>query len=232
MKSSNRTMAQQHSEIVKLMMDGDRHKPQHMRATSRGVGGSITAAHKLMFDLFNWFGPALNQHVSQPWAAEELANTLVRDPWSDSPEFGRRYRIWYNAAELGMVQVIVAGTDWFHHPDRYREHPEAEAIVSLSWMRFVPYDDALSFIAGISRLMGRVVDQERFQENAEMAATAAMTRYLWETMLAEGEYIPDFYWRARGPFEGLRLTTAHWAESGIDPFIKWAGDRSWHGQEE
>jgi len=113
------TMEQQWSKVVKLMTEGDRHRPQHYRPKSvrdSGFNSLIMETHEVMFDHFDWFGPALNQQVSEPWSVEEIADTLVRDMRSDSPEFGRRYRVWYNAAEMGTVQVTVSGMDSLFHP--------------------------------------------------------------------------------------------------------------------
>jgi len=222
------TVEQQWSKVVKLMREGERHRPRHDRPNSLRNGeydSLIMESHEVIFDHFNWFGPALNQQVSEPWAVEEVADTLVRDIRSDSPEFGRRYRVWYNAAEMGTVQITVSGMDSFFHPEKYRENPEAEAIVDLSWMRFVPYLDAQSFVSGLALLMGDWVDYDTSHAAAEAAATAALAEYLWETMRSEDEYVPDFDWRVKGPFKVLRLTTDHWAEGGIDPFVAWNGDR-------
>lgn len=59
-----------------------------------------------------------------------------------------------------------------------------------------------------------------------------MTEHLWETMRAEDEYVPDFDWRVKSPFKVLRMTTDHWKEGGIDPFVQWNGDRSWGGEDD
>jgi len=97
-------------------------------------------------------------------------------------------------------------------------------------MRFLPYRDALSFISGIALLMGDWVDYDTSHAAAASSATTAMTEYLWETMRSEHEYVPDFDWRVKGPFKVLRMTTDHWKEGGIDPFVQWNGDRSWGGE--
>ncbi|CAH2407930.1 hypothetical protein [Mesorhizobium escarrei] len=227
-----RVVHSNYDRIKNLIEEGKRHKPHHQQPKSLIEGGAvetfITAAHEVLFDDFRWFGAALNQHVAEPWAVEELNDTDVQG--IDGPEVGRRYQVYYNACRMGTVQVTIGGHTWIFRPETFADNREARVEVDLNYLRFVPYNDAHSLISTVALFVGKFGDDgDAARAEASAVATAALTRHLWESVRN-----PDidmcFEFRTDGPYELLRGTSDHWKAEGIDPFETWGGDRSWADQ--
>lgn len=226
-----RVIHNNYSGIKKAIEEGERHKPVHQQPKSLVEGGAvksfITAAHEVLFEDFTWFGAVLNQHVAEPWAVEELNDTDVHG--IDGPEVGRRYQLYYNACKMGTMQVTAGGHEWILRPDTFAENRQARVEVELSYLRFVPYGDAHSLISSIVLFIGGFGDDgDGARAKASAVASAELTRHLWESV-RNPDFDMDFEFRTEGPYELLRETIDHWKANGIDPFEKWAGDRSWGG---
>ncbi|RWG50502.1 MAG: hypothetical protein EOQ62_04315 [Mesorhizobium sp.] len=212
---------------IKSAIEGERHVPKHQQPKSisdSGVKSRITAAHEMLFEDFRWFGTMLNRHVSDPWSIEELPDTEIRDISSEGPEYGRRYRVYYNSCEMGSVQVTVGGFDWIMQPEKFAANRQARVLIDLDYLRFVPYGDAHSLVSAIILHVGKFEDYETANARASAKATAALTEHLWEAVRVP-EAVLDFEHRTDGTYELVRHTTDHWKEGGIDPFEKWGGDR-------
>ena len=220
-----------YSGIKAQIEEGERHKPQHQQPVSLVAGGAIaswiTPAHETLFDDFRWFGAVLNQHVAKPWSIEELNDTSARG--YDAPDIGRQYHVWYNACRIGRMQV-TCGHYPIMEPERFADNRQARVEVELNYLRFVPYDDALSLISQIVLFIGRFdfEDGERSRVLARGEAADVLVGHLWEAV-RQTDIDPHFEYSIQGPYELLRDTVDHWTTSGIDPFEKWGGDRSWEG---
>lgn len=223
-----RTLFKDYAGIISQIREGERRAPRHKQPESiRGAGWDrfVTPAHEVVYEDFRWFGAMLNHQASEPWSIEELPDVLVRSVnHIDEPDVGRRYSVHYNACDMGTLQVTVGGIRHLLDPEAFASEPCALVLVELSYLRFVPFEDVLSLLAAIGKLLGRFEDAEAAYKAAVADATPALTAYLWEAMRME-ESVPDFYHRVEGPYERVRLTTTHWQTSGIDPFLKWNGDR-------
>ncbi|AWC22030.1 hypothetical protein CO731_01486 [Aminobacter sp. MSH1] len=217
----------QNSGMVAAIEDGERHVPVHQLPASiceKGVRSFITPAHHILFDDFKWFGVMLNRHIADPWAVEELRDTEIRDYVSDGPEYGRRYRVFYNACEMGTLQVSIGGIGWITSPEKFEEEREARALLELDYLRFVPHDDAHSLVAAVELFIGKFSDGEVAREHASLRASRSLTAHLWES-IRKPEVAQSFEYRASGPYDLVRHTSQHWLKNGIDPFERWKGDR-------
>ncbi|RUW49791.1 hypothetical protein EOA32_21405 [Mesorhizobium sp. M1A.F.Ca.ET.072.01.1.1] len=217
------------SAIRLAILEGERHKPKHDQPKSLIEGGAvrsfITAAHEVLFDDFRWFGAVLNQHLSEGWAIEEINDTDVRS--FDGPEVGRRYRVFYNACQMGTIQVTVGGSDWIFHPEEFADNRKARVGLELDYLRFVPFGAAHSLVTTLALYVGQFShDSEGARERASTIANSALAGHLWESVRTP-DIDTTFEFRSEGPYELLRHIVAHWKSSGIDPFEKWDGDRSW-----
>ena len=145
--------------IISQIQEGERRAPQHKSPQSiRGLGWDsfITVAHEVVYEDFRWFGAMLNHHVSEPWSIEELPDGLVRSvDHIDEPDIGRRYRVHYNACDMGTLQVTVGGIRHFLDPAAFASNPCALSLIELRYLRFVPFEDVLSLLAAIGKLLGR-----------------------------------------------------------------------------
>ena len=220
------TLRQEYANIIRQIEDGERLPPDHQPPKSirdSGFETFITPAHQVFFEHFKWFGVMMNHKTSDPWCIEELPDTLVRDYQSDSPEIGRRYRVFYNACNMGTLQVLPAG-DVLKDIEDWKNAPEAHAILQLNYLQFVPWDEAAALVRAVEVLMGRFEDYDAAWARASAAATAALSAHLWEVVRVP-DIAMDFYHSTHGPYDTVRETNARWESSGLDPMEKWSGDR-------
>ncbi|RWQ80741.1 MAG: hypothetical protein EOS85_15845 [Mesorhizobium sp.] len=212
--------------IKKEIEDGERHPPEHKQPNALAEGGVktyVTRADEIVFDDFQWFGTMMNRDVADPWAIEEMEDTEIRDFGSEAPEYGRRYRVYYNACDMGTLQVRSDGFDVLND-ERFAANRRAKALLELHNLRFVPYDDALSLVRAVVLHLGPFEDREKAWDTASAEATATLSGHLWETVRV-ADTVMTFDHRTSGPYELVRRTTDHWKKCDIDPFEKWGGDR-------
>ncbi|MHA6731579.1 hypothetical protein [Devosia sp. A369] len=220
----------EYKRLIEQLEGGERLPPEHDRpvsVTDNGFESFATAGVRAVFEGFEYFGTMMNREVADPWTIEETADTLVKDIVSDGPELGRTYRIFYNGVPMGKLQVTEGSNNngFSDDVDWHRENRAARAILDLNNVRFVPYHDALSIVSSVEVLVGPFEHYELSRDHARMKASAALTGYLWEVMRAGDHFVPSFSHRVNGPYDLLKITSDHWKEGGIDPFLKWNGDR-------
>ncbi|MFD1199950.1 hypothetical protein ACFQ3K_16790 [Brucella gallinifaecis] len=216
-----------YSHIKSQIEEKERHKPQHRQPTSLADGGAIVSwineAHEILFDDYRWFGAVLNQHVSEPWAIEEINDTFADG--IASPDIGRQYHVWYNACQIGKIQVTL-GSYSSLHPERFSKNRRADVAIWLNYLNFVPYADALSLISQIILYTGSydISDGNPARVRALNLASNALSSHLWE-VIREADYSPRFDYSYEGPYELLQHIVDIWSENGTDPYQKWGGDR-------
>ncbi|WP_292186515.1 hypothetical protein [Mesorhizobium sp.] len=146
----------------------------------------------------------------------------MRRAWYlDSPDYGRRFLIYYNSLKLGWVEVSANPEKLFGTIDEFHADPRARLDMELSMMRFVPQEDVFGLLYQASFMMQDIADSyDAARERARTSAESAMTGYMWEVMRAGDQYVPDLQFSADGSYAVFRETVAHWKESGFDPFLR------------
>lgn len=220
----DRVVHTDYSGIIALL-EGERHKPQHQQPASLAAGGAIwiQPEHETLFRDFRWFGAILNRHLADPWAIEELNDTNARG--YDSPDVGRKYKVWYNACEVGSFQVTV-GADALLRIDKSMDIRAAVLELQLNYLRFIPYAHARGLLYEMALMVG-TFDQDEgdaSRARAQIMATDALGGYLWEVVRSP-ELDPYFDFRVEGSYDLLRDQTEHWEKHGVDPMAEWGGDR-------
>ena len=195
-----------YSEIKFSIEEGLRYKPQNNQPKSLISGGAlqsmISPSHDVIFNDFQKFGKILNANVSDSWVIEEINETSF--PKYEGPEFGRSYRVYYNACKIGTMQVTVGGRDWFFEPGKFAQNRQARVYLELSYIRFIPYIDAKSLIGTIVFFMGSLgTDSSVARSKSEEVANAALTEHLWETV-RNPAIDTTFDFTTEGPYELLR----------------------------
>lgn len=223
------SVVKEHAVLIKKLENGERKPAQHDRPQSLDgrFKSFLTAGAQTTFEGFDYFAAILNQHIAEPWTVEETGDTHIKDIMSDSPSLGRTYEVFYNGVKLGRVQVgegltidgIGKDINW------HREHRSAYVILELDYLRFVPYDHAISLVSAVELFTGAFETNDISRPRARSAATEALSGHLWEIMRAGDEYVPSFDHRITGPYDLLQYSTEHWKECGLDPFERWKGDR-------
>ncbi|MBY5768571.1 hypothetical protein HFN63_00290 [Rhizobium leguminosarum] len=218
-----RVIRKDYSGII-AQLEGERHKPQHKQPESLAAGGAIASRirpqHESLFEDFRWFAALMNRHIADEWAIEELPTTDVQG--YEGPEIGRMYDVWYNACEVGRMQVAL-GAGALLSKEKQRS---ARVELKLNYLRFIPYRDAHSLLYEIGLLTGSFdrTNGEAFRATAASAATDALTGYLWEAV-RQPDLDPWFDFMAEGPYDVLHDQVEHWRKNGIDPMTRWGGDR-------
>lgn len=193
-----------------------------------GSGTQFTSfrhpGHDVFFEDFRWFQTIMNRQTTDPWCIEEVADTHIRDMRADSPELGRRYRIYYNSCEFGSLQVHPSGMGVLD-AERFKREREAWAILDLRYLRFIDWEDALNLVRTLYYFMLPFTEREASHSAASTKAIEALTGHLWDTMRHPDEVL-DFTHYVSGPYHLVQQTTEHWASGGLDPIRDWGGDRS------
>ncbi|MGO8145239.1 hypothetical protein AB9F42_20525 [Rhizobium leguminosarum] len=214
-----------YSGIIK-QLKGERHKPRHQQPESLEAGGAVASgiepAHHIVFEDFRWFAAVLNLHLPA-WAIEELNDTHFRG--DHGPAVGRRYKVWYNACQVGTMQVTI-GIGRLLERERFKGERSARVELDLTYLRFIPYRDARGLVYQIALLIGASDSEDGEVSRTKAAATAAdaLGGHLWEAVRAP-EFGPSFDFYVDGPYDLLKSVVDDWKKQGIDPMVKWGGDR-------
>ena len=162
---------------------GDPITPKHDRAKSISEFRNLVSEgdHRFFAD-FAEFGDVVNwwladKHVGSSWRLQELSNTNLRLTFSDSPEFGRRYDIFYNQARLGTLEVS-AGYD--SHGNAYSiETANVRTDISLGMIRLLHFDEITEFLNAIAFHVTDCTDGSVEQLKTQQSFRTAMTKVLW-----------------------------------------------------
>ena len=219
---SKKTIHDEYAKVIKEIDGGERREPQHDRPAT--LGGKYGAdrgdpVDNAAFDDLALFGATLDWGTSDAWCIEETSDTMRRAWYLDSPDYGRRFLIYYNSLKLGWIEVSANPEKLFGTVEEFRADPRARLDMELSMMRFVSQEDAFGLLYQASFMMQDIADSyDVARERARTLAESAMIGYMWEVMRAADQYIPDLQFSADGPYAVFRETVVHWKESGFDPF--------------
>lgn len=223
------TIFKEHAGLIRELETGARRPAEHVRPTAvtdSGFESFATPDAQAIFSGFEYFAALLNQHVADPWTVEEQGKTLLNTMQIEGPALGRTYVVFYNGVNLGKIQVTAGfhvggfreGVEW------HLENRAAIVFVELDYLRFVPFNHALSLISSIEFFVGPFQDGDTSRTRARLEASASLTGYLWEAVRYD-DLVAEFYHRIEGPYDLLKQTTDHWKAEGVDPFERWGGDR-------
>lgn len=135
-----------------------------------------------MFEGFEFFGALMNRQVRDPWTIEETGEPLIADHLSDGPELGRKYAVYFNGFPVGRLQVgegLHEDGGFSETIEWHRDNRAGRVLVRLDYLRFIPFDDALSFVSTVELLVGSFQDRHTAYLLAKLNASAALAGYLW-----------------------------------------------------
>lgn len=120
-------------------------EPKHLRPTSLTGDEPPSSAREeehYFFADFDMFGDLLNRPYEAigPWRLQELADTKFRRYGN----FGRRYSIFYNQADIGIVEIhAMPGYD-------AETKPEVVTEIEISHARLLPFYQVVAFLEVIA----------------------------------------------------------------------------------
>lgn len=177
------------SFLVKLLESGPI-EVQHKSPTSLTPDGKeCWGADKDDFQCFNdfwYFADWVNKlysGTSGPIRLQELNDTLISGRMSsDSPAYGRRYEIYYNQCNVGILQIMADLMDYPQDRSVY-----IEARFDECSPRLLPFSDLFDFLRDVARLVTSRKKEafygagENEYTYAIEAVRHAMLELVWET---------------------------------------------------
>lgn len=213
-----KSLHDQHAKAIAEIDYGRRRAPLHDIPVAPKKRGPIDPVDHFAFDAFAWLGVTLDFMTAAAWSFEETSDTMRRAPYLDSPAYGRRWVVYYNALRLGWLEVSASPERLFCSVDDFRTSPQAQIDMELLLMQFVPVDDASNILYQAAHLMQAGDGGDQFARGrAQQAAESAMTRYLWDVMRAGERFVPILSFSVKGPYEVYRQTLMRWEAAGFDP---------------
>ncbi|MDR6635089.1 hypothetical protein J2X72_003901 [Phyllobacterium sp. 1468] len=214
-----KNMHDEYAKIVREIDEGERREPQHNRPTeTKSKWGSVDPIDQYVFDEFSWLGATIDRWTDDSWSLEETNDTNRRASYLDSPEYGRRWIIYYNKLGLGWLEVSATPEHILGTLDEFKVKPSARIDMSLDFMRFIPSEDAFGMLYNPAFLMQSTeAGYDAARERAKLIAESTMTHYMWDVMRAGEGYVPDLEFSVSGPWSVFSETVSHWKKSGFDP---------------
>lgn len=128
-------------------------EPQHKRPVSLtgGFGGGFFDSDQgdRFFTDFDMFPDKLNKLYTPeggwdggPWRLQELASTELSSA-RDAPDFGRRFNVFYNQANIGLVEIKP------HHDYDAEKSPKVWTNIKLNCARLLPFSQVLGVLISL-----------------------------------------------------------------------------------
>jgi hypothetical protein len=151
--------------------------------------GEMIRSQQLFFYDFSDFGMIVNswfERSEQDWRLQELADNRRRLFSQEfPPDFGRRYSIFYNQTDLGVLEM-QHGLDGQGH-DYSKECPIVWTAIQLHWVRLFELSIIQGLLNGIAM---HVSDYQR--EGAERTEVRAAIEQAIRQVLWTAQHISEF----------------------------------------
>ena len=161
-----------HGKPTKWAFDDD--KP--LKKWEGTPAGTMFDEKRSFFYDFAEFGLVVNswfQWMEEGWRLQELADNELRISRLDPPpDFGRRYSIFYNKAELGVLEMSSAH-------GYTRENPIVLAEIELHSVRVLDLTTVRSLLQGIATHVSDFQREGAERVAAEAAIQRAILQVLW-----------------------------------------------------
>jgi hypothetical protein len=156
-----------------------RHQPP--KCIGEGFGEPLVSNDdQLFFADFRDFARVVNWWLSDsdvggPWRLQELPDTELALQFSDMPNFGRRYSIFYNQVNIGTLEVFPAGL-------RYSaEKPLVYADIEIEWVRLLSLGTIREFLADIALHVTDSNPNTNEHLQTEILIDRALAEAMWRT---------------------------------------------------
>lgn len=157
--------------VNKLLM-GDPIKPKHTPPPNLKAGWGVSDGDRRFFADFDTFAETLNSMFEDgPWRLQELADPEIRG-LGDSPKYGRRYKIFYNQVEVGILQIRA-----YHDYDAAT--PNVWTEIELNFARLISFEEIEGFVIEIAGFTA-LDNTDLFLEKIKILIHGAALRQLWQ----------------------------------------------------
>jgi hypothetical protein len=207
-------------KFIKALLRSEPIVPKHGRPTKwtfdeehdanpkweRTSFGKMIHARRLFFHDFSDFAVVVNSWFKmseQPWRLQELADNELRLFSQDyPPDFGRRYSIFYNQTDLGVLEM-KSGYDYSE------ECPNVLVELELHSVRLLQLTAIQSLLQGIAMHISDYQREGKEQTAARTAIERAVQQVLWTTQHVS-QYPPELNETDWGDLECRLSGTALW----------------------
>lgn len=180
-RAAARRPARPKKRFIAALLHSDPIVPKHRRPKDSGEGFSslVSDQDRQFFNDFDDFADVVNwwfgdEHVGTGWRLQELPDTERKHVLSDTPQFGRRYDVFYNQVRLGTLEVCPgAGYD--------AKTPDVHTSVQVEWVRLLPIGTIRAFLNGIALHVCRPDPITKEYGEARAAIEESLTDALWQT---------------------------------------------------
>lgn len=183
-----------YKEVLKEIASGSRREPQHKPPSSIEKDGTalLRPEHRIVFDDFDRFREIINTAMHHgPFSFEEQDRVSIG---FDGPDYGRTYRIYYNAMPAGQLEIGVA------HLLHASEGHGASADLSLDFAQLIPEGEVRSLLRTLWFMFAKQEDGAVMRAKADAEAVKIMTMHLWEVIRVP-DVVHGLSWRFEGPYE-------------------------------
>jgi len=157
--------------------------PNHQPPKSIGEGFSsplVSNDDQRFFDDFGDFARVVNwwladSDVGSPWRLQELPDTELSLRFSDMPNFGRRYSIFYNQVRLGTLEVSPA------HLRYSADNPLVYADIEIEWVRLLTLHTVRALLDAIALHVSDPNQNTLGHLQIEVGIDRALTEVVWQT---------------------------------------------------
>ncbi len=150
--------------------------PKHDRPSSLtgdGYAGSTSSHEHSFFEWFDMFTELANRQMSsEPWRFQEKSDTELRSSF-DSPSYGRRYDIFHNQLQVGLIEISADLLHKFSPDD-----PNVRTEIELTNVRLLQFQEVLGFLNWVAAWLA-VDATEQVPIEIKMQNLSAMTECLW-----------------------------------------------------
>jgi hypothetical protein len=128
------------------------------------IGDRFFSDFDIFPDQLNQLYTANDSWEGGPWRLQELADTLLSRS-EDGPRFGRRYSVFYNQANIGIVEINPT------YDYDAKINPNVYTHVELEQVRLLPYFEVLGFLVSLL--------EDTPDAGAQRSIDRAMLAVLW-----------------------------------------------------
>lgn len=195
-------------KFVKSILNSKPIIPKHERPESitEQFRDIVDERDKAFFDDFRDFGDVVNwwcsdEYTGSPWRLQELADTELRISIGDSPDFGRRYSVFYNQAELGTLEIMPL-------QNFRRENPSIRTQIELDWTRLLSFEAVSGFLWTVANHVADLDPKSQDSSRALTAIQSSMAKVVWQSQRLS-EFSEQEYGKLEFQLDGRAVWYSH-----------------------
>lgn len=169
-------------KFLKALLHGGPITPKHHlpKCIGEGFSSLVRDTDQRFFEDFRDFARTVNWWLAEldigsSWRLQELPETELKLRFSDMPDFGRRYSIFYNQVRIGSLEVSPDVLDYSP------ENPLVYADIEIEWVRLLSLHTVRAFLDAIALHVSDPNPNTLEHLQIEVGIDRALTEVVWQT---------------------------------------------------